>query len=45
MEEFRYAYKDLVGEHEGNSYLGRPRRRCEHAIKLDLEEVSCDAWS
>jgi hypothetical protein len=30
-----------VGKPEGKRPLGRPRHRCEHNIKLDLEEVEC----
>ena len=29
----------LVGKPEGKRPLGRPRRRCEDNIKMDLEEV------
>jgi hypothetical protein len=28
-------------EHEGNSPLGRPRRRWKDNIKMDLQEVEC----
>ena len=37
------AYKVLVGTPEGKRPLGRPRRRWEDNIKLDLREVGCDA--
>ena len=39
MEEGRVVYKVLVGKLEGKRPLGRPRRRWEDNIKLDLEEV------
>jgi hypothetical protein len=29
----------LVGKPEGKGPLGRPRRRWEHRIKMDLQEV------
>ena len=31
----------LVGEPEGKRPLGRPRRRWEDNIKMDLQEVGC----
>jgi len=31
----------LVGKTEGNRPLGRPRRRWEDNIKVDLQEVGC----
>ena len=31
----------LVGKLEGRRPLGRPRRRCEDYIKMDLQEVGC----
>ena len=34
--------KVLVGKPEGKRPLGRPRRRCEVNIKIDLKEVSCE---
>ena len=48
MEQYRYAYKILVGklererERERERPLGRPRRRWEDNIKMDLREVGCD---
>jgi hypothetical protein len=35
----RGAYRILVGRHEGRRPLGRPRRRWEDNIKMDLQEV------
>ncbi|KAJ4429769.1 hypothetical protein ANN_21973 [Periplaneta americana] len=42
MGEFRNAYKVLVGRPEGKRPLGRPRRRWEDNIKIDLREVGYD---
>ena len=42
MEQSRNAYRVLVGKPEGNRPLGRPRRRWEDDIKMDLREVGCD---
>ena len=39
MEEGRGVHKVLVGKPEGKRPLGRPRRRWEDNIKMDLEEV------
>ena len=46
MEEWKGVYKVLVGKPEGKRPLGRPRRRWEDNIKMDLEEVGrgCGAW-
>jgi hypothetical protein len=37
----RGVYRVLVGNPEGKRPLGRPRRRWENNIKMDLEEVVC----
>ena len=42
MEEGRCVHKVLVGKREGNRPLGRPRRRWEDNIKMDLQEVGRD---
>ncbi|KAJ4443652.1 hypothetical protein ANN_05327 [Periplaneta americana] len=42
MGESRNAYKVLVGRPEGKRPLGRPRRRWEDNIKMDLREVGYD---
>ena len=34
-------YRVLVGKPEGKRALGRPRRRWEDNIKMDLQEVRC----
>ena len=39
MGEGRGVHRVLVGKHEGKSLLGRPRRRWEDNIKMDLQEV------
>jgi hypothetical protein len=39
MEEGRSAFKILTGKPTGNTPLGRPRRRWEDNIRLDLEEI------
>ena len=46
MEEGRGVHKVLVGKPEGKRPLGRPRRRWEDNIKMDLEEMGrgCGYW-
>jgi hypothetical protein len=39
--EGRGAYRVLVGKPEEKRPLGRPRRRWEDNIKMDLQEVEC----
>jgi hypothetical protein len=39
MGEVRSAYNILVGRPEGRRPLGRPRRRWEDNIKMDLSEI------
>jgi len=41
MRERRGMCKVLVGKPEGKKPLGRPRRRWEDNIKMDLQEVGC----
>jgi len=41
MGERRDVYRVLVGKPEGKIPLGRPRRRWEDNIKMDLQEVGC----
>ena len=38
-EEGRDVHRVLVGKPEGKRPLGRPRRRWEDTIKMDLQEV------
>jgi hypothetical protein len=40
MGEERKLYRVLVGKSEGKKPLGRPRRRWEDGIKMDLKEIS-----
>ena len=35
----------LVERPEGKRPLGRPRRRWEDNIKMDLQEVGCGVWT
>ena len=42
MEQSRNAYRDLVGKPEGKNPLGRPKRRWQDNIKMDLRKVGCD---
>jgi hypothetical protein len=37
-----YRYRALVGRPEGKRPLGRPRRRWEDNIKMDLREIGID---
>jgi len=39
MGERRGVYRVLVGKPERKRQLGRPRRRWENNIKIDLQEV------
>jgi len=41
MVERRGVYRVLVGKPEGKRPLGRPRRRWEDNIRIDLQEVGC----
>ena len=41
MGEGRGVYRVLMGKPEGNRPLGRPRRRWEDNIKMDIQEVGC----
>jgi hypothetical protein len=41
MGERRGAYGILVWKREGKRSLGRPRRRLEDNIKIDLQELVC----
>jgi hypothetical protein len=42
MGEGRGMYRVLVGKPEGKKQLGRPRRRWENNIKMDLWKVRCE---
>jgi hypothetical protein len=39
MGKERKVYKGLVGKPEGKRPLGRPRRRWEHEIRMDVGET------
>ena len=43
MEEGRSAFKILTGKSTGKRTLGRPRRRWEDNIRMDLEEITINA--
>ena len=43
MEGGRSAFKILTGKPTGNRTLGRPRRRWEDNIRIDLEEIGINA--
>ena len=43
MEESRSAFKILTGKPTGKRPLGRPRRRWENNIRMDLEEKGINA--
>ena len=42
MEQARNAYRVLEAKPEGERPLGRPKRRWDDNIKMDLREVGCD---
>jgi hypothetical protein len=42
MVEWKGVYRVMVGRPEGKRPLGRPRRRWEGTIKLDLREIGID---
>jgi hypothetical protein len=46
MGEERKVYKVLVGKPEGKRPLGRPRRRWENGVRMDLREIGlgCVDW-
>ena len=43
MEEGRSVFKILKGKHTGKRTLGRPRRRWEDNMRMDLEEIGINA--
>ena len=43
MEEGKSGFKILTGKPAGKRPLGRPRRRWENNIKMDLEEIGINA--
>jgi hypothetical protein len=45
MEDGRTAFKILIGKPTGKSPLGRPRRRWEDNIRMDLKEIGVITWN
>jgi hypothetical protein len=45
MGEERKVYKVLVRKPEGKRPLGRPRRRWEDGIRMDLRETGLGVWT
>jgi hypothetical protein len=45
MGEESKLYKVLVGKPEGKRPLGRPRRRWEDGIRMDLREIGLGVWN
>jgi hypothetical protein len=41
MEKKRDIYRVLVGKPKGKRPFGRPRRRLEDNIKIDLQKMGC----
>jgi hypothetical protein len=44
MGEERGVYRVLVGKPEGKRPLGKPRRRWQDNIKMDIQEVTGGLW-
>ena len=42
LGERRDVYRILVGKPEGKRPLGKPKRRWEDNIKMNLQEVGCE---
>jgi hypothetical protein len=45
MGEGRKVYRVLVGKARRKSPLGRPQRKWEYGIKMDLREMGWEVWS
>ena len=45
MGERRGIYREMVGKPEGKRQLGRPRRRWEDNIKMDIQEVGLEGMN
>ena len=45
MEEGRSTFKILTGSPTGKRPLGRPRRRWEDNIRMDLEVIAINTWN
>jgi hypothetical protein len=44
MGKERKVYKVLMGMPEGKRPLGRPRRRWEDVVRMDLREIGLGVW-
>jgi hypothetical protein len=44
MEDMRNEYRIFVCKPEGEKPVGRPRRRWEDNIKMDLIGIVCQVW-
>jgi hypothetical protein len=44
MGKERKVYKVLMSKPEGKRPLGRPRRRWEDGVRMDLREMSWGVW-
>jgi hypothetical protein len=44
MEERIGVYRVLLGKPEGKRPLGRPRRRWEDNIRINIQEVGCTGY-
>jgi hypothetical protein len=42
MGEVSCVYRVLVRKTEGSGPLGRPRRKWEDSIRMDIQEVGCN---
>jgi hypothetical protein len=42
MGEMRNVYKILVGNPEGMRPVGRPRRRWDDNIRMDIRKIGCE---
>jgi hypothetical protein len=45
MGKEKGVYRVLLGKPEGKRPLGRPRRRWEDNIRMDLQEGGCGGWN
>jgi len=43
MVERRCVYRVLVAETKGKKPLGRPSRRWENNVEMDLQEMGCES--
>ena len=43
MDGGRSSFKILTGKPTGKRPFGRPRRRCEYNIRMDVEEIGTNA--